>query len=275
MGGGERVVSEKRLWGTANESARDALLLLDGVRVGRSLGGVDELVGNCLRVIQRVSEPKKRGERGGEGERLTALGDRLDVAERRLANTDGDERDGLVDAAEGRDVDGLAADGALRADPGRVLARAGVDDRVDENLDRVLVGEEVDNLKGVRDDADGLEEVGAGGRSVMRAGVSRLNESGGGGGDAPSASCRCCGRSSSSCLARAQGCQFRPLATVTNGVLARRVLARHLDRFPLPSSSCAASCARPSWCCISPIRARSLAPRSTCQPLAEIESRGD
>jgi hypothetical protein len=35
-----------------NESARDALLLLDGVGVGRSLGGVDELVGNCLRVVQ-------------------------------------------------------------------------------------------------------------------------------------------------------------------------------------------------------------------------------
>ena len=113
---------------------------------------------------QQTREEKGEGVRGG----LTALGDRLDVAERRLANTDGDERDGLVDAAEGRDVDGLTADGALRADPGRVLARAGVDDRVDENLDRVLVGEEVDNLKGVRDDADGLFVEGAGGSQLRR-----------------------------------------------------------------------------------------------------------
>lgn len=35
---------------------RHALLLLDGVRVGRSLGGVDELVGNCLRARVRKGE---------------------------------------------------------------------------------------------------------------------------------------------------------------------------------------------------------------------------
>merc|ERR1719487_1015733 len=108
----------------------ELVLLLDGVRVRRALGSVDELVGK-------------------------ALGDALDVAERRLADTDGDERDGLVDAAEGRDVDGLAADGALRANAGRVLTRASVDDGVDEDLDRVLVGEEVDDLERVGDDADG------------------------------------------------------------------------------------------------------------------------
>lgn len=96
-------------------------------------------------------QPAETGECG-----LTALGDRLDVAERRLADTDGDEGDGLVDAAERRDVDGLTADGTLRTDPGRVFARASVDDGVDEDLDRVLVGQEVDDLERVGDDADGL-----------------------------------------------------------------------------------------------------------------------
>lgn len=102
-------------------------------------------------LVSEVVLAKGTGECG-----LTALGDRLDVAERRLADTDGDEGDGLVDAAERRDVDGLTADGTLRTDPGRVFARASVDDGVDEDLDRVLVGQEVDDLERVGDNADGL-----------------------------------------------------------------------------------------------------------------------
>ena len=145
--------------------------------------------GSQLVPLERATRRRRR--RG----RRTALGDALDVAERRLADTDGDERDGLVDAAERRDVDGLAADGALRADAGRVLAGASVDDGVDEDLDRVLVREEVDDLERVGDDADGLR---AGKRRRRVRGVSdwakqglRAPEANG-----PSASCRCCGRSS-------------------------------------------------------------------------------
>lgn len=69
--------------------------------------------------------------------------------------TDGDEGDGLVDATERRNVDGLTTDGTLGTDTGRVFAGSGVDDGVDEDLDRVLVREEVDDLERVRDDADG------------------------------------------------------------------------------------------------------------------------
>ena len=54
-------------------------------------------------------------------------------------HADGEEGDGLVYPAQRGDVDGLTADGALGADTSRVLARAGVDDGVDEDLDGVLV----------------------------------------------------------------------------------------------------------------------------------------
>ena len=110
--------------------ALNLVLLLDGVRVGRALGRVDQLVGQ-------------------------ALGDRLDVAERRLARARRQQVDRLVDAPERRDVDGLPAHDAGRADPRRVLPRAAVDDRVDEHLHRVGVGQQVDDLKGVLHDARG------------------------------------------------------------------------------------------------------------------------
>ena len=68
-----------------------------------------------------------------------ALGDRLDVAERRLAGAGGDQEDGLVDAAQRRDIHGLPADDTARADAGGILARARVDDGVHNHLHRVLV----------------------------------------------------------------------------------------------------------------------------------------
>ena len=122
--------SQKLLLTVGLGDALNLVLLLDGVRVGRALGRVDQLVGQ-------------------------ALGDRLDVAEGRLARARRQQVDGLVDAPERRDVDGLPAHDAGRADPRRVLARAAVDDRVDEHLDRVGVGQQVDDLEGVLDDARG------------------------------------------------------------------------------------------------------------------------
>lgn len=97
----------------------ELVLLLDGVRVAGALGGVDQLLSQ-------------------------ALGDGLDVAEGGLAGAGGQQGDGLVDAAEGRHIDGLATDGAGGADTGGVLAGSAVDDGVDGDLDGVLVGHEVD-----------------------------------------------------------------------------------------------------------------------------------
>jgi len=95
------------------------VLLLDGVAVAAALGRVDQLLGQ-------------------------ALGNALDVAEGGLARTDGEEGDGLVDAAQGRDIDGLAAHGTRAADTGAVFAGTAVDDGVDGDLDGVLVGHDVD-----------------------------------------------------------------------------------------------------------------------------------
>lgn len=95
------------------------VLLLDSVRVAAALGGVDQL----------LSE---------------ALGNRLDVAERSLAGTGGEKRNGLVDAAEGRDIDSLATDGTGGTDTGRVFAGTAVDNGVNGDLDGVLVGHQVD-----------------------------------------------------------------------------------------------------------------------------------
>ena len=95
------------------------ILLLDSVRVAASLGGVDQLFGQ-------------------------ALSNGLDVAERGLAGTGGEEGDGLVDSAEGRDIDGLTTDGTGGTNSGRVFAGTAVDNGVNGNLDGVLVGHEVD-----------------------------------------------------------------------------------------------------------------------------------
>merc|ERR1719163_1436919 len=77
-------------------NALDLVLLLDGIGVGRTLGGVHDLVSK-------------------------ALGNRLDVAEGRLARARRDQVDGLVDAAQRRDVARLAAHGTAATHAGRVL----------------------------------------------------------------------------------------------------------------------------------------------------------
>jgi len=95
------------------------VLLLDGVGVAASLGSVDQLFSK-------------------------ALGNALDVAERGLTGTDGEERDGLVDAAERRHIDGLATDSTSRSDTSGVFAGTTVDDSINSDLDRVLVGHNMD-----------------------------------------------------------------------------------------------------------------------------------
>lgn len=108
------------------------ILLLDSIGVGGVLASVDKLLGQ-------------------------ALSNGLDVAERGLAGTDGDQSNGLVDTTQRRDIDGLAADGTAGTDTGGVFTGTTVDDGINNNLERVLVGEQVDDLEGVLDDADSLK----------------------------------------------------------------------------------------------------------------------
>ena len=112
--------------------ALNLVLLLDGVAVGRSLGGVDDL----------ISE---------------ALGDSLWVPESGRASSDDKEVDALVDAAKWGDVDGLAPDDTGRSDPRGILPWSGVYDGVDEDLDGVLISEQVDDLERGLEHADGQE----------------------------------------------------------------------------------------------------------------------
>jgi len=110
----------------------ELILLLDGVRVAASLGSVDQLLSK-------------------------ALGNALDVAERGLTGTDGEEGDTLVDTAEGRNIDGLATDGTGGTDTGGVFTGTAVDDGIDGDLDGVLVGHDVDDLESVSNDTDSHE----------------------------------------------------------------------------------------------------------------------
>ncbi len=105
------------------------ILLLDGEGVGGLSGSVDDLVGK-------------------------ALSNGLHVSERSLSSAHNHQVEGLVHAAERRDIDSLSSENASSADTGRVLARARVNDSIDQDLNGVLIGEEVDQLEGVLDDAD-------------------------------------------------------------------------------------------------------------------------
>ena len=88
-------------------------------------------------------------------ESVSHLSDGLDVTKGGSTGALGDEVDSLVDAAHGRHIDSLATDNTARADTGRVLTGGRVDDGIHQLLDRVLVGEEVDDVESVLDDADG------------------------------------------------------------------------------------------------------------------------
>merc|ERR1719503_67268 len=106
----------------------DLILLLDCVAVRRFLGGVHDLISEALR----------------HG---------LDVTESAVASTGGDERDGLVDTAQWRDIHGLTTHNTSRSDTRGIFPRATVLHGIHVHLEWVLVGEEVDNLESVLDDA--------------------------------------------------------------------------------------------------------------------------
>merc|ERR1740128_155174 len=106
------------------------VLLLDGVTVAGSLGGVDQLVGQ-------------------------ALGDGLDVTESSLPGSGAQQPDSLIDPPKGRDIDGLTPNGSLTSDTGGVLTGSGVDDGIDQDLEGVLSAERVDDLEAVLNNPDG------------------------------------------------------------------------------------------------------------------------
>lgn len=106
----------------------DLVLLLDRVRVRRPLRCVDKLISK-------------------------AFSDGLNRAEGRFPGAGRQQVQRNVDAAHGRDIDGLAADGTRRSNARGVLTGPRVDDGLDEHLDGVLVGEEVDDVEAMLDDA--------------------------------------------------------------------------------------------------------------------------
>ena len=105
----------------------DLILLLDGVGVGTradTLRGGDDLIGE-------------------------ALGESLVGSESRLSGALADQVDGLVDSSERRDIDGLSADGTAGTDSGGVLMSTTLNDSLEEDLKRVVTGEQVDDIKGL------------------------------------------------------------------------------------------------------------------------------
>ena len=118
------------------------ILLLDGVGVAAALGGVDELL-SCKDVSQ-IFECGLRKKQAEAIKHTQALRDGLHGAERALAGANGDEGNGSVDTAEGRNIDGLATDGTGGTNTGGVLTGTAVDDGINSDLDGVGVGGDVD-----------------------------------------------------------------------------------------------------------------------------------
>ena len=108
------------------------ILLLNRVRVGRSTGGINNL----------LSEDLCHG---------------LEVAEASLASTSSNEIQGVVHTTERRHIDGLATYNSSSSDTGAVFPGPRVDDGIDQDLDGVLIGGKVDDFKAVHNNAHGHE----------------------------------------------------------------------------------------------------------------------
>jgi hypothetical protein len=108
------------------------ILLLDGIRVGRSLGGIDQLIGQ-------------------------ALCDGLDVTERGFTCSSGQEPDSLVHTAKWGHINRLATNNTSASNTGSILTWSSIDNGINKNLDWVLISEQVDDLEAVLDNADSHE----------------------------------------------------------------------------------------------------------------------
>ncbi|KAH3664567.1 hypothetical protein OGATHE_003382 [Ogataea polymorpha] len=81
----------------------------------------------------------------------------LDVSESSLSGTDSQQSNGLVDSSEWRNINSLSSNSTGRSNSGGVFSWTGVDDGVNNDLEWVLFGQNVDNLHGVLDDSHSLE----------------------------------------------------------------------------------------------------------------------
>ena len=106
------------------------VLLLNGVRVGALLGAVHDLVSETL----------------GSG---------LYVSESTVSSTNSDQGQSLVDTSKGRDINRLSSNNTSGPNSGGILSRSAVLDGINQNLNRVLVGQQVNNLKRLLDDTNG------------------------------------------------------------------------------------------------------------------------
>jgi len=112
--------------------ALQLILLLNRVRVARSLRRVDQLIRQAFR-------------------------NRLDVTEGSFAGTSGQQVNRLVDTAERGEIDSLTANNTSRTNTRGIFTRTRVNDGIDDHLDRVLVSEQVNDFHGVLDDANSHE----------------------------------------------------------------------------------------------------------------------
>ena len=110
----------------------DLLLFLQSVR---------RLQVSLLNVDQLVSQNLGNGLLGPKG---------------MLSHSLGDQVDGLVDSSEGGNVNCLLSHHTTSSNSGGILSGTGLNDSVDENLKRVSSGEEVDDLKSMPHNSDGL-----------------------------------------------------------------------------------------------------------------------
>merc|ERR1712240_772336 len=103
------------------------VLFLDGVTVGATLGGVNDLV-------------------------TETLCDRLDIPEGSLTSPGAQEPDGLVNPPQWRDVHNLTSDCSSPTNSCGIFTRSGVDDSIDHDLQWVLSSPKMNYLEAVLDD---------------------------------------------------------------------------------------------------------------------------
>ena len=138
------ITEERRDLSVGLGNSLQLILLLDGVTVAASLGGVDQLISQ-------------------------ALGDGLDVSEGGLASSGAEKPDSLetresntkvhffsfvylVDSSERRHIHSLSSDSSSATNTSGVFSGSRVDDGVDQDLERVLTSQQVDDLEAVLHD---------------------------------------------------------------------------------------------------------------------------
>ena len=121
----ETTVASASLSTVALSDSLNLILLPDGGGVAtNTLGSVDDLVGE-------------------------ALSNSLVGSEGLISGVLADEVDSLVDSSERRDVDSLSSHGTTGTDSSGVLTSTALGDGLEEDLKRVLISQQVDDLEGL------------------------------------------------------------------------------------------------------------------------------